>query len=323
METIDLEIVKDKLTLRTRPAVARNSVRSIPYLKFLVYTITSIRENLAIEGLRPASATWELLDDNSPLAGTKYRFQGYDHSVYRSVYKESPSEAPSDARVVQNNFRAALLEAAGAACLFTGEGRADSQASHIIASDKASKHLSPMVQGPPRTMTPVEGIMDLRNGLFVSSAVHRRLDALFFSVIAVPNPAMRVDDVNTRPNTTRTGSNRVLPPGGRFVLQRIGELEGTLMEQWASPIFDYNGLDAYFKKTNAVFPASHLLDYRYGVAAMNAWAREYQDPRPPLPPRPARQSGRMLIDADYVPTAQLRLQEIQDFVSGLWGRRQD
>ncbi|KAJ7773280.1 hypothetical protein B0H16DRAFT_1511729 [Mycena metata] len=305
---IYLQLVKDFLTLNIPIAsVNANSVDARPYLEFLIYAILGTKGDIEVqdEGVQDEvqvaeTLGWRKMGKKETLVnmsvyryadseryetmGTVNKTPNLPDLVYRDLNAKMPSEYETTAsRPGQTEFANELMEAAGRVCVFCGKSGIFCQASHIIRY--ASAHYLPIIQQHREAEnSPVNDVQSARNGLYVSTDIHKVLETFCCSILPLPNATMSKEDVAQK---ERVFERQDLgPPGNnkRYIFQQL--------QDPGRGIENFVGQDAWFlvtpnEEAGPVYPAQHLLEYHYGVAAVLAWAGSYTDPRP----KPLRPSG--------------------------------
>ncbi|KAJ7039930.1 hypothetical protein C8F04DRAFT_1085359 [Mycena alexandri] len=306
---IQLCLVEDFLTLTIPIASVRaNSVRPQPYLRFLIFAIVGtlgdvevakapvedenvIEDETFIDVVEPRG--WRKMEEDEDLVDWGvYRYADIEKNtdfpglVRRDLNAEVSSEfETTPSRSGQDLFAEALMALAGGVCIFSEKGRTFCQASHIVRY--ASAHFLPIIQAHRESTDEVNDVQTSQNGLYVTLDIHKVLECFMCSVLPLPNAAMQLDDV---PNKVRDRRNPDLMIGPlknnmRYVLQQLVDP--------GHGIYEFIGLDAWFTTKDEVevaFPAQHLLEYHYGVAAVIAWGGDYKEARPKLECSPPRES---------------------------------
>ncbi|KAJ7033325.1 hypothetical protein C8F04DRAFT_1261137 [Mycena alexandri] len=323
---IRLQLVHNLLTLTIPIAVVReNSVRAKPYLRFLIFVILGTLgdvevqevpveaedvdvEDVDVEVVEPPR--WKkMLDDEELMDFGVYRYADIETTsdlpslVRRDLNQKAASEfETTPSRTGQDEFAEALKTVAGCVCIFSEKSKTFCQASHIIRYSSA--HFLPIIQ--EHRVHPANQVKDVqssKNGLYVSSDIHKVLENFNCSVLPLPNAVMTVEDVPQKDRILRNTALMLGPPPNnmRYVLQKlkdpgygIDEFIGEANVPAPTPTEKHTGQNAWFAAIDdaeAALPAQHLLEYHYGVAAVIAWAGNYQEARPKIPRPPAESTS--------------------------------
>jgi hypothetical protein len=187
--------------------------------------------------------------------------------------KTSGYSAHSGTSTTRQEFRAELVERDGG-CVMTGDTQCDGI--HIIPYARQDMWFELIVNSRSpydEDVSDLNSVNDIRNGMLVDSAIHRRLDLCQFAFLKTPNPVLDIGDVPNTNNPTRyLRAGTQCPAVERFTLQLLVDIpnpERTQLERTRMI-----GQDAAFKSgTNLPKPSALLLHYRYGAAAVKLWGR--------------------------------------------------
>ncbi|THH20320.1 hypothetical protein EW146_g1008 [Bondarzewia mesenterica] len=275
----------------------RLSLRPLKWIRFIAYAITGAQGELY---LLPSSSELEgevvNYDDASHFQSEYYFVPSYflveglidDHAMKHTI-SGSVASTPSP------NFRLKVAERDDNHCIFTGFRGGYCVATHIIPHVKGDEYIHLVTLGRVAAITQqsqaevefderiINNIDDIRNGIFINA----NLNCSFLrssatedvtAILQTPNFAMTIHDVEPPPvNPTMliNPSTLVEPsidsshaiPISRLTLQYFRGPHDSYID------FGRDGQDARMPMDlpQANAPSIELLDFTYGVTALNVW----------------------------------------------------
>ncbi|KAJ7091567.1 hypothetical protein B0H15DRAFT_836667 [Mycena belliarum] len=267
--TFDLYLAPELPSLHLSiPASIVSSLCSYPvkYLRYVAYCILGVGGAITTGGIQLSD------EDDIPPGVYYYNWDSNGDASDEPLVLDVCAQASESRDVAEDNhtresFRNDLAER-DVSCIFTNAALSQCQRAHIVPFSRGDVGIEHIVNNRlHEDVANLTSINDTRNGMLLSNTIHPMFDAKKAVVLKTPNRVLSTSDIPANNSEIKLYGDVVYSRDPRYTLHW---LHGTEQEQRIVA----NHTDAAFKNHSKIpKPASILLDYNYGVAALKWWGR--------------------------------------------------